>query len=93
MISNRLEYTGADTTLPLFIFKRRDTMGCRRKLKKERELVADIHKTFVNFCSKQNCKECKFRNSDNCEIDYIKSLLGEDIKDCIKRIMKKDNEN
>lgn len=50
-------------------------MTSRRKFKRERELVADIHKTFERFCNKQKCIECDYRRSDNCEIDYIVDLL------------------
>jgi hypothetical protein len=50
-------------------------MGCRRKLKKERELVADINKVFRNFCDKMNCRDCPYVNSDDCKVEYIKELL------------------
>ena len=50
-------------------------MGCRRKLKKERELVADINKVFRNFCDKMNCRDCPYINADDCKIEYIKELL------------------
>lgn len=57
------------------ITNRRTLMGCRRKLKKERELVADIGKTFKNFCHQQDCRDCPYRHSEDCLIDYIKDLL------------------
>lgn len=37
-------------------------MKIRRKLKRERELVADINKCYRNFCEKQDCKDCIFWN-------------------------------
>lgn len=52
--------------------------GCRRKLKKERELVADINKTFKNYCERQGaCTSCTYRYSVNCKIEYLKDLLKE----------------
>ena len=50
-------------------------MTCRRKTKTERELVADIRKTFEKFCNKNNCMECDYKHSGNCMIDYIVDLL------------------
>lgn len=52
-------------------------MPSRRKLKKERELVADMKKTFENFCSKQNCSSigCKYFYEDDCCSAYIIDLL------------------
>lgn len=51
-------------------------MGCRRKTKTERELVADINKTFSKFCNRNSCVNCKFNNSDDCKLEYIKELLA-----------------
>ena len=51
-------------------------MGCRRKTKTERELVADINKTFSKFCNKNQCGTCRFRNDDDCKLEYIKELLA-----------------
>ena len=50
-------------------------MGCRRKTKTERELVADINKTFAKFCNRNQCGTCRFRNEDDCKLEYIKELL------------------
>ena len=51
-------------------------MTCRRKTKTERELVADIRKTFAKcFCNKNACVNCKYKYSDCCEKDYIVDLL------------------
>lgn len=50
-------------------------MGCRRKLKKERELVADINKTFQHFCQQRDCRDCPYRNCEDCKIEYIRDLL------------------
>ena len=47
----------------------------RRKTKTERELVADIHKTFTKFCNKNSCVNCRYNYTDKCEIEYIKELL------------------
>lgn len=51
-------------------------MGCRRKTKSERELVADINKVFLNFCNKQQCRNCKFNKVEDCRLEYIKELLA-----------------
>lgn len=51
-------------------------MGGRRKLKKERELVADINKVFRNFCDKLNCRDCPYKDSDDCRLDYINDLIN-----------------
>lgn len=52
--------------------------GCRRKLKKERELVADINKAFKNYCERQkDCDSCKYGYTANCKIEYLKELLKE----------------
>ena len=50
-------------------------MTCRRKTKTERELIADIRKTFEKFCNKNNCMECDYKHSGNCMIDYIVDLI------------------
>ena len=50
-------------------------MTCRRKTKSERELAADIRKTFTKFCDKSNCIVCDYKRSSNCMIDYIVDLL------------------
>ena len=47
----------------------------RRKTKTERELVADIRKTFAKFCNKNSCVNCRYNYTDKCEIEYIKDLL------------------
>lgn len=56
-------------------------MTCRRKTKSSRELVADIHKTFTVFCKANECNKCKYRYSDNCELDWIAGLLEKDNKE------------
>ena len=53
-------------------------MTIRRKTKSERELVADIYKTFTVFCKANECNKCLYRYSDNCEIDYISELILKD---------------
>ena len=58
-----------------------DDMTCRRKTKSSRELVADIHKTFTIFCKDNECNKCKYRYSDNCEVDWIVGLLEKDNKE------------
>ena len=40
-------------------------MTCRRKTKKERELVADIHKLCNLYCSQHECYECKYGTYPN----------------------------
>lgn len=62
-------------------------MPSRRKLKKERELVADIHKTFNNFCVKQKCNpiDCEYFYADDCEASYIIDLLRKNQKPLISR--------
>jgi hypothetical protein len=57
-------------------------MGCRRKLKTERELVADINKTFSAFCKQRECSECPYRYSIHCKLDYITDLLFHDYEEC-----------
>ena len=56
-------------------------MTIRRKTKSERELVADIHKTFTVFCKANECNKCIYRYSDNCEVDRIVGLLEKDNKE------------
>ena len=50
-------------------------MGSRRKLKSERELVSDMHKTFRHFCKQRVCWECPYDGSKTCEEEYILDLL------------------
>ena len=51
-------------------------MTCRRKTKSERELVADINKTFTKYCGSQSsCNTCKYQNYNECVIEYLKDLL------------------
>ena len=54
----------------------------RRKLKTERELVADINKTFSNYCKQRECFECPYRYSMHCKLDYIIDLLSHDYEEC-----------
>ena len=56
-------------------------MTCRRKTKTERELVADIHKTFRVFCQKRECWECPYGYSHNCKQDYVLDLLAKSYED------------
>ncbi len=51
-------------------------MGCRRKTKSERELVADINKTFDKFCARNQCRTCRFGSRRDCKLDYLKELLS-----------------
>ena len=51
-------------------------MTCRRKLKGERELVADIRKRLRMFCNTQSCVNCKYNSMDvDCELAYVTDLL------------------
>lgn len=50
-------------------------MTCRRKLKRERELYADIRKCFNNFCKNRNCKECEYSDDKDCMKSYVLDLL------------------
>ena len=51
-------------------------MTCRRKTKSERELVADINKTFTKYCkSQKDCFDCKYNHSSSCVMDYLADLL------------------
>ena len=56
-------------------------MVCRRKTKTTKELIADINKTFTIFCKANECNKCKYRYSDNCEVDWIVKLLEKDNKE------------
>ena len=47
-------------------------MTCRRKTKSERELVADIHKTFTVFCKDQCCRDCEKHCAYRCGRKYDK---------------------
>ena len=52
-------------------------MTCRRKTKSERELVADITKTFTKYCNSQNgCFDCKYKHSSSCVMDYLADLVN-----------------
>lgn len=51
-------------------------MVSRRKTKTERELVADIHKTFDKFCVKHECISCPYAKCEDCKIEYLKDLLS-----------------
>ena len=52
-------------------------MTCRRKTKSERELVADITKTFLKYCKSQEyCKECKYTHSSSCIMGYLADLVN-----------------
>lgn len=51
-------------------------MACRRKTKSERELVADIHKTFDKFCKKKECRNCPYKDVPYCVRAYINDLLN-----------------
>lgn len=54
-------------------------MTCRRKTKKERELVADIHKLFGTFCTQNRvCWECEFEHENNCIKAYVNKLLDKE---------------
>ena len=50
-------------------------MNSRRKTKTERELIADIHKTFNIFC------KSKYKSSSDCRLDWIIELLEKDNKE------------
>ena len=56
-------------------------MTIRRKTKSERELVADIHKTFTVFCKANECNKCVYRYSECCEVDYVAELILKDKKE------------
>lgn len=50
----------------------------RRKTKTERELVADINKTYAVMCSKNACISCEYKNNEysDCRVAYIAALLN-----------------
>ena len=51
-------------------------MTCRRKTKKERELVADIRKTHDIYCGKYfDCHQCPLHDEDDCLLAWLKILL------------------
>ena len=54
-------------------------MTCRRKTKTERELVADIRKTFEKYCSTiDDCKldKCPYYDTNvDCMYLYVKDLV------------------
>lgn len=50
-------------------------MACRRKTKSERELVADINKTFDKFCKKKECCNCPYKDVRYCVKAYVNDLL------------------
>lgn len=56
-------------------------MGCRRKTKTERELVADIHKTFNIFCYQRACRDCPYKDYDICELEWLRDLLDKDVEE------------
>lgn len=56
----------------------------RRKFKSERELVADINKTFSAFCNRQECRDCAYRYSEHCKLDYVADLLQKDYEESSK---------
>ena len=60
-------------------------MACRRKAKSERELVADINKTFMKYCGSQNsCDTCKYQNYNECVIEYLKDLLKKEKEEIMR---------
>ena len=60
-------------------------MTCRRKTKSERELVADINKTFTKYCGSQNsCNTCKYQNYNECVIEYLKDLLKKEKEEIMR---------
>ena len=60
-------------------------MACRRKIKSERELVADINKTFTKYCESQNsCDTCKYQNYNECVIEYLKDLLKKEKEEIMR---------
>ena len=56
-------------------------MNSRRKTKSERELIADIHKTFNIFCKSNCCQKCKYKSSSDCRLDWVIELLEKDNKE------------
>ena len=60
-------------------------MTCRRKAKSERELVADINKTFTKYCGSQSsCDTCKYQNYNECVIEYLKDLLKKEKEEIMR---------
>ena len=53
----------------------------RRKTKTERELVADICKTFSIFCKKRKCRDCPYNECDNCKLEYLKDLIEKEFEE------------
>lgn len=50
-------------------------MGCRRKTKSERELIADIKKTFERYCeSVGECRNCMYYDKLGCTLEDCISL-------------------
>lgn len=64
-------------TLSLFllIFKGGINMPCRRKLKSERELVADVNKAIRTYCQHHDCDSCQFYHKQDCRLEYLKYLF------------------
>ena len=64
-------------TLSLFllIFKGGINMPCRRKLKSERELVADVNKAIRTYCQHHDCDSCQFYHKQDCRFEYLKYLF------------------
>lgn len=55
----------------------------RRKTKTQRELVADINKSFGIHCQYTECKDCKYleyRGVGKCKLAYVADLLGEELE-------------
>ena len=71
-------------------------MTCRRKLKSERELVADIRKCFHTFCQQRECSNCEFDGIMNCAGAYVISLLSshpEEIDESDLQLLLNDEED
>ena len=56
-------------------------MRAKRKTCNERQLIDLINKTFTVFCKANECNKCKYRYSDNCEVDWIVGILEKDNKE------------
>ena len=55
----------------------------RRKTKTQRELVADINKSFGIHCQYTECRDCKYleyRGVGKCKLAYVADLLGEELE-------------
>ena len=62
-------------------------MPCRRKLKSERELVADVNfqignifvadvnKAIRTYCQHHDCDSCQFYHKQDCRFEYLKYLF------------------